>query len=36
MKFMIKILEIKLELENKLDINNYEIIHNHKNCFFLN
>ena len=28
--------EIKLELENKLDINNYEIIHNHKNCFFLN
>ena len=26
--------EIKLELENKLDINNYEIIHNHKNCFF--
>jgi len=28
--------EIKLELENKLDIDNYEIIHNHKNCFFLN
>ena len=28
--------EIKLELENKLDINNYEIIHNHKNCFYLN
>lgn len=27
---------IKLELENRLDINNYEIIHNYKNCYFLN
>ena len=28
--------EIKLELENKLDINDYEVIHSHKNCYFLN
>lgn len=28
--------EIKLEFENKLDINDYEIIHSHKNCYFLN
>lgn len=28
--------EIKLELENRLDINNYKIIHNHNNCYFLN
>ena len=27
---------IKLELENSLDINDYEIIHNYKNCYFLN
>ena len=27
---------IKLELENRLDINDYEIIHRHKNCYFLN
>ena len=28
--------EIKLELENKLDINDYEVIHSHENCYFLN
>jgi len=27
---------IKLELENKFNINDYEIIHNYKNCYFLN
>ncbi len=27
---------IKLELENKIDINDYEIIDSHKNCYFLN
>ena len=27
---------IKLEVENSLDINDYEIIHNYKNCYFLN
>ena len=27
---------IKLELENKLDIKEYEVIHNHENCYFLN
>ncbi len=27
---------IKLELENKLDINDYEVIHSHENCYFLN
>ena len=27
---------IKLELENKLDIKDYEVIHNHENCYFLN
>ena len=27
---------IKLELENKVDINDYKIIDNHKNCYFLN
>lgn len=27
---------LKMELENKLNINNYEIIHNYENCYFLN
>ena len=27
--------EIKLEVENKFDINNYKVIHNYKNCYFL-
>ena len=27
---------IKLELENKLDIKDYEVIHNYENCYFLN
>ena len=27
---------IKLELENRLDINDYEVIHSDKNCYFLN
>ena len=27
---------IKLELENKIDINDYKIIDNHENCYFLN
>ena len=26
---------IKLELENRVDINNFEIIDNYKNCYFL-
>lgn len=28
--------EIRLELENRLDINDYKVIHNYKNCYFLN
>ena len=28
--------EIELELENRLDINDYKVIHNYKNCYFLN
>ena len=27
---------LKVELENRLNINDYEIIHNHENCYFLN
>ena len=27
---------LKIELENRLNINDYEIIHNYENCFFLN
>jgi len=28
--------EISLELENRLDINDYKVIHNYKNCYFIN
>ncbi len=28
--------DIRLELENRLDINDYKVIHNYKNCYFLN
>ena len=27
---------LKIELENRLNINDYEIIHNYENCYFLN
>ena len=36
MKFYDKSSEIKIELENRLNINDYEIIHSHENCYFLN
>ena len=35
-KFYGKSSGLKMELENRLNINDYEIIHNYKNCYFLN
>ena len=35
-KFYEKSSGLKMELENRLNINDYEIIHNYENCYFLN
>ena len=35
-KFYGKSSGLKMELENRLNINDYEIIHNYENCYFLN
>ena len=35
-KFYGKSSVLKMELENRLNINDYEIIHNYENCYFLN